>query len=113
VSKGWRDPFNKIKRLFMPAFGDELSLEQIRDVITYLKSLWTPKQRNFQSEKSRGRVSDAAECSQTVMRRPPSLQHRSAADSWRLSASQCWIGWKNHAGSHLSANGLTTLTGPM
>jgi mono/diheme cytochrome c family protein len=54
VSKGWRDPFNKIKRLTMPSFGDELSLEQIRDVITYLKSLWTPEQRNFQSEKAEG-----------------------------------------------------------
>jgi mono/diheme cytochrome c family protein len=35
VSKGWRDPFNKIKRLTMPAFGDELSPEQIRDVVTW------------------------------------------------------------------------------
>lgn len=53
VSKGWRDPFNKTKRLTMPAFGDGLASEQIRAVITYLKTLWTPEQRQFQSEESR------------------------------------------------------------
>jgi mono/diheme cytochrome c family protein len=53
VAKGWRDPFNKTKRLTMPGFGDALSAEQIRAVITYLKTLWTPEQRNYQSEESR------------------------------------------------------------
>ena len=53
VSKGWRDPFNKTKRLTMPAFGDVLSAEQIRAVITYLKTLWTPDRRGFQVEESR------------------------------------------------------------
>jgi mono/diheme cytochrome c family protein len=53
VSKGWRDPFNKTKRLSMPAFGDLLSPEQIRAVITYLKTLWAPEQRSYQSEESR------------------------------------------------------------
>jgi mono/diheme cytochrome c family protein len=53
VSKGWRDPFNKTKRLTMPAFSDVLSAEQIRTVITYLKTLWTPQQRGFQVEESR------------------------------------------------------------
>ena len=53
VDKGWRDPFNKTKRLTMPAFGDVLSPEQIRAVITYLKTLWTAEQREFQSEESR------------------------------------------------------------
>src|SRR5882672_6138155 len=53
VSKGWRDPFNKTKRLTMPAFGEALSPEQIRAVITYLKTLWTPEQRGYQSEESR------------------------------------------------------------
>lgn len=48
VSEGWRDPFNKTRRLTMPAFEDQLSPEQIRDVITYLKTLWTPEQRQFQ-----------------------------------------------------------------
>ena len=52
VSKGWRDPFNKTKRLTMPAFGDVLSPQQIRAVITYLKTLWTLEQRDFQSEES-------------------------------------------------------------
>ena len=54
VSKGWRDPFNKTKRLTMPAFGDALALEKIRDVVTYLKTLWTPEERSFQSEESQG-----------------------------------------------------------
>ena len=54
VSKGWRDLFNKTKRLTMPAFGDVLSPPQIRMVITYLKTLWTPEQRQFQAEESRG-----------------------------------------------------------
>lgn len=55
VDKGWRDPFNKTERLTMPAFGEVLSPQQIRDVITYLKTLWTPEQRSFQSEESRDR----------------------------------------------------------
>jgi mono/diheme cytochrome c family protein len=53
VSKGWRDPFNKTKRLTMPAFGDVLSHQQIVAVITYLKTLWTPEQRRYQSKESR------------------------------------------------------------
>lgn len=54
VSKGWRDPFNKTQRLTMPAFGDVLSPEQIRAVITYLKTLWTPEEIQFQAEESQG-----------------------------------------------------------
>ena len=53
VAKGWRDPFNKTKRLTMPAFSEALSPEQIRTVILYLKTLWTSEQRGFQSEESR------------------------------------------------------------
>lgn len=53
VSKGWRDPFNKSKRLTMPAFGETLAPEQIRAVIDYLKTLWTPEERQFQSEETR------------------------------------------------------------
>jgi mono/diheme cytochrome c family protein len=53
VSKGWRDPFNKTKRLTMPAFSEALSPEQIRAVILYLKTLWMSEQRDFQSEESR------------------------------------------------------------
>jgi len=54
VSKGWRDPFNKTKKLTMPDFGSELSPEQIRAVITYLKTFWTPEQTQFQLEESQG-----------------------------------------------------------
>ena len=53
VSKGWRDPFNKSKRLTMPAVGGEMSPAQICAVIGYLKTLWTPEQRQFQSEETR------------------------------------------------------------
>jgi mono/diheme cytochrome c family protein len=52
VSEGWRDPFNKTQRLTMPPFHDLLSPEQIRDVITYLKTLWMPEQRQFQWEET-------------------------------------------------------------
>ena len=53
VSKGWRDPFNKSERLTMPAFDVEILPEQIRAVIGYLKTLWTPEQRQFQLQESR------------------------------------------------------------
>lgn len=53
ISKGLRDPFNKTKRLTMPAFGEILSSEQIVAVVTYLKTLWTPDQRSFQAEETR------------------------------------------------------------
>lgn len=52
VTKGWRDPFNKTKRLTMPAFAAALSPEQVRAVIAYLKTLWTPEQLRFQSEET-------------------------------------------------------------
>lgn len=55
VSEGWRDPFNRTERLTMPAFHDVLSPRQIRAVIIYLKTLWTPEQRAYQYEQSRGR----------------------------------------------------------
>jgi len=53
IAKGMRDPFNKTTRLTMPPFVDAMSPEQIRAVIAYLKTLWTPEQRAFQSEESR------------------------------------------------------------
>ena len=53
IAKGMRDPFNKTMRLTMPPFADAISPEQIRAVIAYLKTLWTPEQRAFQSEESR------------------------------------------------------------
>lgn len=53
ISDGWRDPFNRTERLTMPAFRDVLTPEEIRAVITYLKTLWTDEQRRFQWEESR------------------------------------------------------------
>ena len=54
VSKGLRDPFNKTERLTMPGFQETLSPRQIVAVLTYLKTLWTPEERQFQFEESRG-----------------------------------------------------------
>ena len=54
VANGWRDPFNKTQQLTMPAFGQSLTPQEIRDVLLYLKTLWTPQQRKFQREESRG-----------------------------------------------------------
>ena len=53
VMQGWRDPFNKTKRLTMPGFSGILSPDEVRAVIAYLKTLWTPEQRRFQAEESR------------------------------------------------------------
>ena len=54
VRDGWRDPFNRTDRLTMPSFRDKLSPPEIRAVIIYLKTWWTPEQRRFQWEESRG-----------------------------------------------------------
>lgn len=53
VAEGWRDPFNKTPRLTMPAFGQTLQPADIRAILDYLKTLWTPQQRAFQREESR------------------------------------------------------------
>lgn len=53
IRDGWRDPFNKTKRLTMPAFKDVLSPQEIRAVVMYLKTLWTPEQRRIQLEESK------------------------------------------------------------
>lgn len=53
VREGWRDPFNKTKELTMPAFRELLSPQEMRAVITYIKTFWTPEQRRFQREESR------------------------------------------------------------
>jgi mono/diheme cytochrome c family protein len=52
IAKGWRDPFNRTKRLTMPPFKETLKSEEITDLITYLKTLWTAEQRQFQQEES-------------------------------------------------------------
>lgn len=49
-----RDAFNNTKRLTMLPFGDTLPPAQTRAVIIYLKTLWTPEERQFQSEESQG-----------------------------------------------------------
>jgi mono/diheme cytochrome c family protein len=56
ISDGWRDPFNRTKRLTMPAFKDLLKTQEIERVITYLKTLWSPEQRQFQRETSYGQA---------------------------------------------------------
>ncbi len=53
VQHGWRDPFNKTQRLTMPAFQGQLSRRETIAVISYLKTLWTPEQRQFQKNESR------------------------------------------------------------
>ncbi|HCY62226.1 MAG TPA: cytochrome c, class I [Oxalobacteraceae bacterium] len=53
IRDGWRDPFNKTKRLTMPAYKDTLSPHEIRSVISYLKTLWTPEQRRIQREEGK------------------------------------------------------------
>jgi photosystem II stability/assembly factor-like uncharacterized protein len=60
VEQGWRDPFNKTDRLTMPAFKDALAPKQIIAVISYLKTLWSPGERKFQVDESRGHPFPAA-----------------------------------------------------
>ena len=48
VSGGWRDPYNETERLTMPAFGGVLAPAEIEAVVTYMKTMWTPAQREFQ-----------------------------------------------------------------
>jgi mono/diheme cytochrome c family protein len=38
----------------MPAFEDVLTPAEIRSVINYLKTLWTPEQQRHQAEESEG-----------------------------------------------------------
>lgn len=52
IQNGWRDPFNKTKRLTMPGYKDVLTPHQTRAVINYLKTMWTPEQRSVQRAES-------------------------------------------------------------
>ncbi len=53
IRGGLRDQFNKTPELTMPPFqADQLSDQQIRDVIAYFKSLWSPEHRQFQEEQN-------------------------------------------------------------
>lgn len=53
ILEGWRDPFNKTDRVTMPAYKEVLSPQEIRAVVNYLKTMWTPEQRKIQREESR------------------------------------------------------------
>jgi mono/diheme cytochrome c family protein len=52
IADGWRDPFNRTKRLTMPPFKEILAEQEIADVITYLKTLWSAEQQQFQHEET-------------------------------------------------------------
>ena len=54
VEEGWRDPFNRTEHLTMPPFGETLNPSEIRAVLEYIKTLWTPEQRQFQETESQG-----------------------------------------------------------
>ncbi len=74
VRNGWRDPYNKTSRMTMPAFGQKLSPGEVRDVIAYLKTMWTSEQRKFQIEES-----EHAPLPPEALNAPgdkPSLNHR-------------------------------------
>lgn len=40
----------------MPAFGDQLSTEQVHSILSYIKTWWTEDQRSFQSQATAGAV---------------------------------------------------------
>lgn len=52
IAEGWRDPWNKTDRLTMPAYQEVLAPSEIRDVVNYLKTLWTQEQRRHQADES-------------------------------------------------------------
>jgi mono/diheme cytochrome c family protein len=52
IADGWRDPFNRTERLTMPPFKGMLRQQEIADVISYLKTLWSVEQQEFQREES-------------------------------------------------------------
>ena len=52
IKQGWRDPFNKTKRLTMPAFENALNPKEIDAVIAYMKTFWTPVQIEYQQKEN-------------------------------------------------------------
>jgi len=52
IAEGWRYPFNKSDRLTMPAFEEQMTVQEIQSVIDYLKTLWTEEQRDYQKTES-------------------------------------------------------------
>jgi len=55
IRQGWRDPFNKTQRLTMPAFENALSPTEVDAVISYIKTLWTSEQVEYQQQENRRR----------------------------------------------------------
>ncbi|MDL0429497.1 cytochrome c [Marinobacter sp. TBZ242] len=55
IAEGWRHPFNETDQLTMPAFKDNLTDEDIRSVIEYLKTFWAGDQRRYQQSESHSR----------------------------------------------------------
>jgi mono/diheme cytochrome c family protein len=54
IRGGLRDQFNKTPELTMPPFQtDQLSDQEIGDVVAYFKSLWFSEHRQFQEEQNR------------------------------------------------------------
>ncbi|MEO5886340.1 MAG: cytochrome c [Anaerolineales bacterium] len=52
IRDGMRDPLRPNSAFRMPAFGNKLSDAEIRAVIVYFKSLWTPEHREYQWEQT-------------------------------------------------------------
>lgn len=52
IRDGLRDRFNKSPDLTMPAYRDKLTAQEIAELITYFKSLWSDEHRRFQEEQN-------------------------------------------------------------
>ena len=52
IRDGMRDPLHPNSAFRMPAFGNKLSDVEIRAVIAYFKSLWSPDHREYQWEQT-------------------------------------------------------------
>lgn len=52
IAQGWRDPWNETDHKTMPSYKGILTPREIRSVIEYLKTMWTPEQRQHQKEES-------------------------------------------------------------
>jgi mono/diheme cytochrome c family protein len=52
VHDGARNPFNPSQRFTMPGFQFVLTPGEIGSVLTYLRTLWTPEQREFQRQET-------------------------------------------------------------
>jgi mono/diheme cytochrome c family protein len=67
IRGGLRDQFNKTPELTMPPFNsDQLSDQEIGDVVAYFKSLWSSEHRQFQDSRTAGRQSRCRHPTPTV-----------------------------------------------